>query len=192
MTKAQAAPGSVKRLTVAVVLDAAKSGVNASEIQQLVTNAVGIDPKRGDSVQVSKLAFDTTAAQAAAKQLAQAQSAERTAGYLDLGKKAGLALLVLVVLVLAWRRGRGDGTRVEAVAANLPAEGSALLLPELQAALNDGRLPALGAGPARANAPDADPVATRERMRDELTAFVDAQPEEIAQLVQGWLSQRKG
>lgn len=192
VTKAQAAPGSVKRLTVAVVLDAAKSGVNASDIQQLVTNAVGIDPKRGDSVQVSKLAFDTTAAQAAAKQLAEAQSAERTAGYLDLGKKAGLALLVLVVLVLAWRRGRGDGTRVEAVAANLPAEGSALLLPELQAALNDGRLPALGPGPARVNAPDADPVATRERMRDELTAFVDAQPEEIAQLVQGWLSQRKG
>ena len=197
VTKAQAAPGSVKRLTVAVVLDAAKAGgVNPSDIQQLVTNAVGIDPKRGDTVQVSKLAFDTSATQAAAKQLADAQSAARTAGYLDVGKKAGLALLVLLALFLGWRRSRGGGARVEAVATDLPAEGNVMLAPELQAALGDGRLLALAAG--RGGGPGLRPGngdeqrIRREQMRDELTAFVDSQPDEIAQLVQGWLAQRKG
>ena len=188
VTKAQAAPGSVKRLTVAVVLDAAKQGVSTAEVQALVGSAVGLDPKRGDEVQVSKLAFDTSAAQTASKQLAEAQAAERTAGYLELGKKAALGLAVLVVLVLAMRSRKKAGPRVSASAADLPAEG--LLLPaELQAALACSP-PALTAGPQ--DAMDEESRLARERMREELSTFVDNQPDEIAQLVQGWLSQRKG
>ena len=189
VTKAQAAPGSVKRLTVAVVLDSAKTGVNPADIQQLVGNAVGLDPARGDSVQVSSVAFDTTAAKAAAKQLADAQAAERTSTYLDLGKKAALVLGVLMVLLVAWRRRRDPGatTRVSAIASDLPAGGTVLV----GGALTDGRVPALGAAPED-TAADAETRAKRERMRQELTAFVDSQPDEIAQLVQGWLAERKG
>jgi flagellar M-ring protein FliF len=190
VTKAQGAPGGVKRLTVAVVLDAAKSGVNAADVEQLVGNAVGIDVTRGDSVQVTKLAFDTTTAQAAAKQLAQAQAAERTAGYLDLGKKAGIGLVLLVVLVVAWRRSRASaGTRVQAIASNLPAEGGVLLGGP---ALGDGRLAAIGPGSAAPPQEDEQARARRNRMQSELAAFVDSQPDEIAQLVQSWLAERKG
>jgi flagellar M-ring protein FliF len=196
VTKAQAAPGSVKRLTVAVVLDAAKAGVNASAVQALVGNAVGLDPKRGDSVQVSQMAFDTTAAQAAAKQLAEAQSAEKTAGYLDLGKKAGIGLAILAALLVGMRRRKRTGPRVDAVASDLPAEGTVMLSPEVQAALMAGRMPALGGGgglEALGAAPDDAARAGRDRMREELSAFVENQPDEIAQLVQGWLAQqRKG
>ena len=194
VTKAQAAPGSVKRLTVAVVLDAAKAGVNPADVQALVSNAVGLDSKRGDTVQVSKLAFDTTTAQAAAKQLADAQAAEKTAGYLDIGKKAGIGLLVLAALIVGMRRRKNAGPRVEAVARDLPAEGNVLLAPEVQAALAAGRLPALGGAPDALTAgPDSQTRIARERMRDELSTFVDNQPDEIAQLVQGWLAQqRKG
>ena len=117
-------------------------------MQALVGNAVGLDPKRGDSVQVSQLAFDTTAAQAAAKQLADAQAAERTAGYLELGKKAGIGLLLLAGADrrdAPAREGRARGSR--RVATDLPAEGAVLLAPEVQAALSAGRLPALGGAP---------------------------------------------
>jgi flagellar M-ring protein FliF len=193
VTKAQAAPGSVKRLTVAVVLDAAKPGVNPSAVQALVSNAVGLDPKRGDSVQVSQLAFDTTASQAAAKQLADAQAAEKTASYVEMGKKAGIGLLVLAALIVGMRR-RKKGPRVEAIASDLPAEGNVLLAPEVQAALAAGRFPALGSAPEALTAgTDNETRVARERMREELSAFVDNQPDEIAQLVQGWLAQqRKG
>ncbi|HYJ75301.1 MAG TPA: flagellar basal-body MS-ring/collar protein FliF [Kineosporiaceae bacterium] len=186
VTKAQAAPGSVKRLTVAVVLDAGKPGVNTADIQQLVGNAVGLDPTRGDSVQVSSVAFDTTAAKAAAKQLADAQAAERTASLLDIGKKAAIGLALLVALLVAWRRRRATGgTRVSAVASDLPAEGTVLA-----GAITDGRMAALAALPEEAV--DEETRARRDRMRQELTAFVDSQPDEIAQLVQGWLAERKG
>ena len=50
-------------------------------------------------------------------------------------------------------------------------------------------MPALGA--AADDGVDEDTRVRRERMRQELTAFVDSQPDEIAQLVQGWLAERK-
>ena len=69
-----------------------------------------------------------------------------------------------------------------------------LLSPEVQAALSAGRLPALGGSPDALTAgPDDEHPGARERMREELSTFVDNQPDEIAQLVQGWLAQqRKG
>jgi flagellar M-ring protein FliF len=183
VTKAKAAPGAVERLTVAVVLDAAKPGVDAAAIEQLVRNAVGFDAKRGDTLQVSTVPFDTTAAKAAAQQLAEAQAATRTASYLDLGKKAAIGLAVLVALFVLHRRSRkAAATRVTAVATDLPAEGM-LLAP---AALPEAGLRAIESGE------DEEVRRRREKMRAELSAFVDSQPDEIASLVSGWLAERKG
>jgi flagellar M-ring protein FliF len=98
---------------------------------------------------------------------------------------------VLVVLFLAWRRRGASGalTRVSAIASDLPAEGTVLVG---GGAITDGRVPALAsAGTEQDAAADPDVRAKRERMRSELTAFVDSQPDEIAQLVQSWLAERK-
>lgn len=54
------APGSVKRLTVAVTIDGGKQGIPQQQIQQLtrlVENTVGADSERGDSVVVESMAF---------------------------------------------------------------------------------------------------------------------------------------
>ena len=188
VSKAQAAPGRVERLTAAVVLDSATAGaVDPTQVQALVANAIGIDPKRGDSVQVDKLAFDTAATQAAQKELAEATAAAQRATYVDLGSKAGIGLLVLVALLAAVRR-RRRAPRIEAVASDLPSEGTLMLAQEVQAALAAGTL----RSPAALPSGTEDPARERERLRDEVAAFVDSQPDEIAQLVQGWLSQRKG
>jgi flagellar M-ring protein FliF len=188
--RAQAAPGAVQRLTVAVVLDAKAAGaLDPTKVQALVSNAVGLDPKRGDTVQVDTLAFDNTASQAAAKELATAAKAERTAGYLDLGKKAGIGLLVLVALILMSRRRKGS-TTVDAVASDLP--GSPLLVGD---ALEQA---AIGAGPEGIGSAVIDPAQEqiqlgieRDRIRDEVAELVDNQPDEVAAVIQGWLSERK-
>lgn len=49
------APGSIKRLSVAVALRGAPAELSSTEVEQLVANAVGIDRSRGDSVKVSLL-----------------------------------------------------------------------------------------------------------------------------------------
>ncbi|HET9657790.1 MAG TPA: flagellar basal-body MS-ring/collar protein FliF [Kineosporiaceae bacterium] len=191
---AQAAPGSIERLTVAVVMDSTTTGkTDPNTVQQMVANAVGLDPKRGDSVTVSSLPFDTSAATAAAKEVKAAASAAQTAQYLDLAKKAGLVLAAIVVGVILLRR-RGRGASVQAYASDLPDQ--ALVLP-------GAVQPALGAGPASGQFAlpghelpaldlEAEQAMNRERLRDEVARMVDNQPEEVAQVIQGWLSQRKG
>jgi flagellar M-ring protein FliF len=179
--RTQAAPGAVKRMTVAVVLDSKTTGaLNPAQVQALVGNAVGFNTARGDTVQVESLPFDTTAAEEAQKEITAAQKAERTQGYIDLGKRVGLWLLgLIVVLFLLKRLRRGDDdTTVEATARNLPAEGVLLT------ALEPTPVPALTAAPA----PEA---LDREQVRQEVAALVDNQPDDVASMLQGWLDEQK-
>jgi flagellar M-ring protein FliF len=102
------APGSVKRLAVAVVLDQ-QAPVAASQvdtIQQLVTTAAGIDPKRGDLITVSALPFDRTQVETEQVALAEAARQEQLLTYLRLGALIGVPLLVLIALLIAVRMGR--------------------------------------------------------------------------------------
>jgi flagellar M-ring protein FliF len=197
VNETKAAPGSVKRLSVAVVLDSkAAAAADPAQIQNLVSNAVGIDARRGDTVQVDEIEFDTTATETAAKELAEAQKAAQTAQYVDLGKKAGLGLLLLIAAILLLRRRKSKPEPVEAVATDLP---QVLPPPEpvppqamIQTSEEERLAISAGALENRNVDPDAlDPTLERELLRNEVAKFVDQQPEEIAAIVQGWLSQRK-
>ena len=178
--RTKAAPGAVRRMTVAVVLDSKTTGqLNPQQVQALVGNAVGFNTGRGDTVQVESVPFDTTAAEAAQAEIAAAEKAERTQGFVDLGKRVGLwllGLLVVLFLLKRWRR-RDDETTVEATARNLPAEG-VVIPPELEPV----RVPALTAPPA-----DLD----HEQVREEVAALVENQPEDVAAMLQGWLDEQK-
>jgi flagellar M-ring protein FliF len=187
LTTEKAAPGGVERLSIAVVLDSNTLGAtDTTTVQQLVASASGVDAARGDIVQVDKLPFDTAAAEEATKELAQAEAAARTAGYVDLGQKAGLVLLAVIVgVVIMMRRKKGAPASLEVSASDLP---DGVLMPARLDALAAERLRELGPGPAEDAT--AIPVLDRDGMRDEVASFVDSQPEEIAQLVQGWLAQR--
>ncbi|HST80447.1 MAG TPA: flagellar basal-body MS-ring/collar protein FliF [Kineosporiaceae bacterium] len=182
VTKTKTAPGGVKRMTVAVVLDAKTAGpLNTNTVQQLVANAVGLDAARGDVVQVSALPFDTTAAAAATKALADAASAAQTAQYVEIGKKAAIALLIVIILFLVMRRRKKDAeSMIDATASDLP--GSGLVLAANQPA-------AISASEQLAITAQAD--LSRDKMRDDVAALVDNQPDDVAQMLQGWLLERK-
>jgi flagellar M-ring protein FliF len=185
--RTQSAPGGVKRMTVAVVLDSKTTGaLNPTQVQALVGNAVGFNTQRGDTVQVESIPFDTTAAETAAKQLAEAEQAAKTKGYIDTGKRAGLWALGLVVvfLLLRRRRRRGDETTVEATASDLPGAAEGLVLPAAAAAeaIESSLLPALTANPVAMD---------RDQVREEVNALVDSQPDDVAAMLQGWLDEQR-
>ncbi|MEJ2577737.1 MAG: flagellar basal-body MS-ring/collar protein FliF [Kineosporiaceae bacterium] len=192
---AEAAPGSVERLTVAVVLDSeAATDVDTTAISSMVSNAIGIDSTRGDTVDIAVLPFDTEAAAAVAEEVAKAESAARTAQYLDLGKKAAIGLAVLIFLLVLKKRSKGR-TTVQAYASDLPDAGgdSMLLAASTPAALTAGPSAALPAtSPDQAAIDAAQSAANREQLRDEVAKLVQNQPDEVAQVIQGWLSQRQG
>lgn len=195
IVEAEAAPGAVKRLSVAVVLDSsAAEGVDPATVQALVASAVGIDSTRGDVVQVNAVPFNKAAAEKTAKELAKAEAEAKTAGYIDLGKKGGMGLLIViaaVILMLKQRKGKAATPTVDATATDLP---DGLLVPSRLEAIGADRMRELGAGPAgemgALEQEALSPIIEREKLREEVASFVDSQPDDIAQLVQGWLEQR--
>ncbi|MFN8080943.1 MAG: flagellar basal-body MS-ring/collar protein FliF [Kineosporiaceae bacterium] len=193
IVEAESAPGAVKRLSVAVALDSsAAGGVDPATVQALVASAVGIDSTRGDVVQVNAVPFNKAAAEKTAKELAKAEAAAKTAGYIDMGKKGGLGLLIVVVaVVLMLKQRKAKDATVDATATDLP---DGLLVPSRIEAIGGDRMRELGAAPAgEGDAPEQEvlnPILERERLREEVASFVDSQPDDIAQLVQGWLEQR--
>jgi flagellar M-ring protein FliF len=183
----KSAPGAIEKLNVAVLLDSTVAGtVDPAQVQQLVTAAAGIDATRGDTIAVSAMPFDTSAAQRAQQALNDAAAADKTAKQMSLIKTAALAFVVLALLFLAWRAGR----RVKRRKALSPVERKHL--EEMQAALEQQRLAELNqAIPAQMleAAPETYPdrEARDERVR-EIEQMVKDQPEEMAVLLRGWLA----
>ena len=180
------APGSIKKLNVAVLLDSTTAGtVDAAQVQKLVGAAAGIDSNRGDTIAVSAMPFDTSAAQAAQQALNTAAAADKSARQTSLIKTGALAAVVLALLFLAWRASRRSKKRKSLT----PEERKHL--EDMQAALDQQRLAELNAAiPTQmieAAVDNSDGEAREERVR-EIEQMVKDQPEEMAVLLRGWLA----
>jgi flagellar M-ring protein FliF len=180
----EAAPGSVRNLHVGVVLDAATARtINPSQIQTLIASAVGIDPKRGDTVQVDTLPFNRAAEKAAKADLAAAQKADAKSAQMGLYRNVGLILVVLLILLLAWLKGRKR--------AKARAEATTYVVEQLKAEQLERAQAAAPVEPSPALlALETSEHSETEDMMDELAALVERQPEDVAALLRGWLVDR--
>jgi flagellar M-ring protein FliF len=181
VTRTVKAPGRIRSLSVAVVMDdGTNTGVTppeTTEVERLVTAALGLDSARGDTVAVSSVAFaapeeveaDTTAA---AAEPAEEEAADPMMTMLP--QVAGGAVLVLVALALLWmtRRGRRSAAAVEPTEATGPV---ALPAPDQS-----------GGGAAAAIPARASPARSAD-----VVGLIEKQPEEIAVLLRSWLADRR-
>jgi flagellar M-ring protein FliF len=185
----KSAPGGIKSMSVAVLLNSTVAGsIDPEQVKQLISAGAGIDPTRGDTIAVSAMPFDTSAAKQAQDALNAAAAAEQTAKQTSLIKTGGLAAVVLALLFLAWRATRRSKKRK----ALTPEERRHL--EDMQAALEAQRLAELNqAIPAQmleaGSFPEIAPndEAREERVR-EIEQMVKDQPEEMAVLLRGWLA----
>ncbi|GAB2611001.1 flagellar M-ring protein [Paractinoplanes abujensis] len=184
----RSAPGGIKKLSVAVLLNSSTgTTIDPAQVQQLVTAAAGIDATRGDTIAVSAMPFDQSAAKAAQEALTASSAAAVEAKQMSMYKTAGLAALVLVLLFLAWRFSRKSKKRRGLT----PEERKHL--EDMQAALEAQRLAELNqAIPAQmleaGMAMDDTNVQAREERQREIDQMVKDQPEEMAVLLRGWLA----
>jgi flagellar M-ring protein FliF len=179
----ETAPGSVRNLHVGVVLDAATARtINSTEVQSLIASAIGIDPKRGDTVQVSTLPFDRSAEKAAKAELTAAKKADASAQRWTLIRNSGLVVLIALILLLAWLKGRKR--------ARERADATSYVVEQLrQEALERTAAQAIEPSPA-VLALESMERSEADDIRDELAALVERQPEDVAALLRGWLVER--
>ncbi len=187
----KSAPGAVRRLAVAVLLDERVSGgVENSKVQELISAAAGLDKTRGDAITVAAMPFEQTSVKANAKEAAAAKKAESQNKLMSMAKTGGLALVILILIVAALLASRRNNKHTDLT----PDER--VQLDEMQAVLEQSRTRAIsGSGTglaalevgAPAN-PDRDSQALR---RQALTTLVERQPEDVARLLRGWLAEQK-
>lgn len=176
------APGAVERLSVAVLVDSATvDEASRAAIESMVSTAAGVDLARGDQVAVTRLPFDRTGteevAQAAELEAAAASTAERS----SMIRTGVIAFLLLIAMLLAYRSTR-RARREVSTPINI-GELRAAKLPEDTAVI-----PASTTPPAIAS-PPVDPMAEASRdALETLGELADRRPEEVAQILQSWLS----
>lgn len=161
------APGDLERLSVAVVMDnGANTGItpaDPAEVRALVSAALGLDPSRGDTIEVTQIPFPKPEAQGGMPGPGLVDQAPRLAGGL-------VVLLIAAALFVMMLRSRGK-RRAE------PVPGLTWARPE--------QLPGAHEPPAGASQL-ADRPATTDVME-----LVQRQPEEIATLLRSWLADRR-
>lgn len=183
------AVGTIKRLTVSVVMNNLPPNKTVQDMQTMVASVAGVNPARGDMVNVSVMPFDTTHLAAEKQELDKAQKQEF---YLTIARGVLMGLVVLVALVV------GSRLFAPAVRRGVPR---VLELPEARALPGGVMLPAsveeaaaLPVSPSLPSEPEIGPLETAPLSEEEmqlrqLQRLAQERPQEIARLLRIWLNQ---
>lgn len=164
--KTVASPGSIKRLTVAVLVDGAVTNVQQDSILRTVSSATGLNPARGDVVSVESIPFNTELADKQRQEEADQLFQHRLFLY------GGIALVLLLIAAAvygfrAYRRKKQAERDMELLAMN-----------------PDGALEEEAA--EEELSPEEN---ERNQMREAIENFAKSNPEDVAQLLKTWLSE---
>lgn len=183
------APGSINKLSVAVLLDNKKvSTADVAKWTQTINAAAGISKQRGDQVAVNLVPFDTTAQKAQEQQQKTADAAKSQDFLLNAIKYIVTLLIVLMVLFFAWRSVKRSAAIMAPVRVPLDLrelEASDLINSRLDAAYE--RTHQLPDGSRASRALDAP----RSAVEEDLTRLIEQQPDEVAQTLRSWLADRR-
>lgn len=176
LTSVISAPGEIRRLSVAVIVDDGSAGgapIPLEDVERLVAAAAGLDAARGDVIEVSAAPFTLDVVDAAP--LPAPSPVDEWVGRLP--EIIGAVLMLgVVVSLLVMSRGR----RRSGVAVDVPRP-----LPQPEP---DRVLASVGGGRRAADAPQP---AFEPSIADAVTDLVQRQPEEIATLLRSWLADRR-
>jgi flagellar M-ring protein FliF len=177
----QSAPGDVERMSVAVILDD-RADVEVSEVERVVAAAAGLQRDRGDTIEVTRLAFDQSVAEEAQAELEAAAGDQRFSQIIDLARTAATVLIVAVVLFLAYRSAKKSAKARMPLA--LPAQRTSVAqLADLAAA------EAIETLPVRALPSPTDE--RRVAVQAEIGELIDRQSDDVAKMLRGWLGEGK-
>lgn len=163
------APGDVKRLTLTVAVDSkVKNLPTLQEIQAMASNAVGLNPARGDTISVTTPAFASSSA--TAPKTAKPSMVTQATSHLPQIVGGVVLLLVGLGLLRSIKKGTTEEVPMEQVTAAVEARRRS----ELAAASAPLGLPAGSIPATRGESDGGDGI--------------DGSADEVAGLLRGWLA----
>lgn len=155
------APGSIKRLSIAVLIDSGLSQTQQEGINKIVSSAVGFNAARGDVISVESIPFSTIMSDEQKQEADMLKKAEQG----KIWTMAAVAAAVLVGGIFLYRR-RKQSVADEQVYQEVVAQ-------------TDVAKPELEESPA-----DIE----KRKTRDDIEKLAKQRPEEFAQVIKTWLS----
>jgi flagellar M-ring protein FliF len=195
-------PGSLKRLSIAVMVDGKPTKVKKEdgtfesktepwsaekmkEIEAIVASAVGLDRKRGDTIEIKNMEFSTTDFSEAEAMLASKERAATVQQLVLYGIVALLIIMFFAFVVRPFIRWVTDNT-TEGVETFLPQT-----LEELEKMQKNSGLPGLeDAVPAMPDQLDPDKIES-EMVKEKVVSLVDQNPHKAALILKDWLTAEK-
>lgn len=158
-------PGSVRRVSVSVMLDAGIPAEQVAQFERAVPAAVGLDAARGDVVEIASVPFDRTFFEAEQAAMDEARRQEETEQLINIARANVpplLGLLVLAIMFFAVLR------RQPVVQRRLAAPG-----PVITEVVQD---PAV-----------VEEFQRRRALRDQVSGLAREDPQAISQVIKTWL-----
>jgi len=115
------APGEVKRLSVAVIIDGQMTEEEKTDIQDIIARAAGINETRGDMISISSLAFNTEGYNQLQEQLAKETARQNMLELIKYGVMGLGILAVLVLVFLLAKRGMVKTSKPNPLTGTIPA-----------------------------------------------------------------------
>ncbi len=182
------APGTLQRLSLAVVVDSSVKGVTPTQVKQLVSAAAGLETSRGDSIQVAFVPFDQSVTKLASAQLKAAAGAKSKAAMMSEARGGLVLIVVLGLLGFAMRR----ITKTTRVPLALPAGLQPLEL-ESGEGYEEGDEMALAlAAPRTGRMPEPLAPAPLQAEISQIGQMIEREPERIAEMLRAWLEAGPG
>lgn len=186
----------VARQSVSVMVnEQVAATLDMDRLTESISAAAGINIERGDTLAVTALPFDEKAAEEAAAALEEAQKAAEREQLIGIAKTGAIALAIIILAIVAFvisrRRDEEDEVIDEeyfddlALPAAPQEDEKEEAAPETVAAAA-AKVPDM---PLELPAGEQDPA--YEAMREEIVGIVNNQPDEVAELLRGWLADRR-
>ncbi len=164
--KTVVAPGSIRRLTVAVLVDANVNNAQRDSISKAVSTAIGLNTARGDVISVETIPFSTELADKQRKEEEEMAAAQKMQLYMKLAAAAVAVIAVLFVIRTFLRRRQVE----EQEPVEIPVQSQPAHIMEAAKELTPQ---------------EKDRMAQREA----ITKLAKAKPDEVAQLIKAWVNE---
>jgi len=176
VTHSTIAPGTVESQHVSVLLDKSVPAASLPAIREAITNAAGIQTKRGDTISIGQVAFaKTSTTAAAASPLADAKYA-----------LLGLGAIIFLFFTTRSLRKRESETIDEPVW--LRELEAPMRLSELERETAPRQVPAM-AGVAPSNGAGGQDAEGGDSIRRQVEQLVDNNPDRVAQQLRSWMQE---